>query len=86
MLSGPVGSRYPGKYAMFAMAALLATVAWRSSRFALRAAREQRKNAVLGTSFKPESKKSIEANIAVAVGALCLLAGVLVAIYKAWPN
>jgi hypothetical protein len=86
MLSGPVGSPYPGRYACFAGAALLVVLAWRSSRFALRSAREQRKNAVLGTTFKPDSKGSVEANVAVAVGAICLLAGLLVAIYREWPR
>ena len=86
MMSGPVGSAYPGKYVMFAIAGFSATLAWRSSRLAIRAAREQRKNAVLGISFKPEPKKSMETSIFVAVVAIWLLAVALVAIWKAWPN
>lgn len=86
MLSGPVGSPYPGKYVCFAGVALLTTVAWRSLRSALRALREQRINAVLGTTFKPDAKASVGANVAVAIVAVCLVAGLLVAIYKSWPG
>jgi len=68
------------------MAAFFAILAWRSLRSAIRVAREQRTNAIVGTSERPDRKKSVEANVAVAVVAFCLLAAVLVALYKAWPN
>jgi hypothetical protein len=81
-----VGSRYPGKYVCFAMAALAATVAWRSSRIAIRTMREQQKSAAQGIFFKPDAKNSVGANVAVALGATFLLATLSAAIYSAWPN
>lgn len=86
MLVGPVGSPYPGKYACFAMASLCAVVAWRSSRSAFQGGSTQRRSAALGTSFKPDIKRSVGANATVAVVATCLLTALLVAIYRAWPK
>lgn len=86
MLQGPVGSPYPGKYVCFAMAAFFATLAWRSSRIALRTMREQRKSAAQGIFFKPNAKKSVGASVAVALVATFLLATLLAAIYTTWPN
>ena len=86
MLQGPVGSPYPGKYVCFAMAALCATIAWRSSRIAIQTMREQRKSAAHGIIFKPDAKKSVGANVVVALVATLLLATLLVAVYTVWPN
>lgn len=86
MFQGPVGSPYPGKYAMFAFAALLATVCWRSLLHAAKMRREQKMNSDRGITYKPEPKNSVGASIAVAVTAGCLLAVALWAIYRAWPN
>ena len=86
MVQGLVGSPYPGKYVCFAMAALFATVAWRSSRTAMRTTREQRKGHARGIFFKPDPKRSIGTNVLVALVALSLLAIALAAIYTAWPD
>jgi hypothetical protein len=86
MLQGPVGSPYPGKYVCFAMAAFFATLAWRSSRIAVRTMRAQRKNTAQGVFFKPDAKKSVGANVAVALVATLLFTTLLAAIYVAWPN
>lgn len=86
MLQGPVGSPYPGKYIMFAVAALFAVVCWRSSRYAARTWREQRMNEARGVSYRPDTKKSVGANIAVALVSAVLLTWAMMAIYMAWPN
>jgi cytochrome c-type biogenesis protein CcmH/NrfG len=86
MVQGPVGSPYPGKYVMFAFAALSAAICWRSFVFAARAHREQRMNAARGISNRPDAKKSMGSNGVVALVAGCLLLVALMAIYEAWPN
>lgn len=86
MLQGPVRSPYPGKYVMFAFAAFLAVLCWRSSRNAARTWREERMNETRGISYRPDSKKSVGANIAVALVSAVLLTSALIAIYVAWPN
>jgi hypothetical protein len=86
MLQGPVGSPYPGQYVCFPMAALCATIAWRSTRNAMQTIREQRKSGAKGIIFKPDTKKSVGANVEVALVATLLLATLLVAVYTAWPN
>jgi len=86
MLHGPVGSPYPGKYVCFAMATLCATLAWRSSRIAMRTLRAQRKGTAQGIFFKPDAKNGAGANVVVALVATFLLATLLAAIYTAWPN
>lgn len=72
MLRGPVGSPYPGKYVCFAMAALFATIAWRSSRVTIRTMRKQRNGAAQGIYFKPDAKKRVGANVVVTLVALSL--------------
>jgi hypothetical protein len=86
MLQGPVGSPYPGKYVSFVFAAFFAVVTWRASRSAIQAGREQRTNAALGVAVKPDAKKSVGANAAVAVGAFLLLVPALAAVYTEWPH
>jgi hypothetical protein len=86
MFQGPVGSPYPGKYVMFAFAAFFAAMCGRSSLYAAKMRRDERMNAARGISYKPDAKKSLIANAAVAIGAGCLLAVALTAIYEAWPN
>jgi hypothetical protein len=86
MTHGPVTSGYPGKYVCFAMAAFCVTLAWRSLRIAMRTIREQGKSVAQGIFFKPEAKKSVGANVAIALMATFLLATLLAAIYNAWPN
>jgi hypothetical protein len=83
---GPVESPYPGKYVCFAMAAFCATLAWRSSRIAVQTAKDQRKNAAQGVLFKPDAKRNMGANVAVALVTTLLLATMLAAISTAWPN
>jgi hypothetical protein len=68
------------------MAAFCATLAWRSFRYAMRTKRDQRKNAAKGIFFKPDAKKSVGANVVVALIATYLLATALTAIYMEWPN
>jgi hypothetical protein len=86
MYQGPVASPYPGKWICFAMAAFFATLAWRSSRVVVRTMREQRRNTAQGLFFKPDAKKSVGANVAVALVATTLCVTMLAAIYVAWPN
>ena len=86
MVHGPTGSHYPGKYVCFAMATFFAALAWRSSRFAMRAMEEQRRRATQGICVKPDAKKSVGANVWVALIAMFLLASVLADIYAHWPN
>jgi hypothetical protein len=71
---------------MFAFAAFFTVMCWRSSLNAIKTRTEQRMNAARGISCKPEAKKSVGANIAVALVAGYLLAVSLTAIYEAWPN
>jgi hypothetical protein len=86
MLQSPTTSAYPGKYVMFAFAAFFAVLTWRSSRFAIRARKEQRDRAELGIVLKPDPKKSFGNGAMVAIGAFCLLVTALAAIYAEWPK
>lgn len=83
MIQGPVGSPYPGKYACFVMAGLLAIVLWRSLRFALRVRAGDLRKTAVATSLKPESKASAGASIYVATVAAALLILLIVAICRA---
>ena len=86
MLQGPVGSPYPGKYVMFAFVAFFAFLTWRFSRSAIKARRDQRNDAELGITVKPDPKKSVGAATVAAVVAFSLLVTALAAIYTAWPK
>jgi len=86
ILQSPTTSAYPGKYVMFAFAAFFAVLAWRSSRSAIRAWREQGNRAGLGIAVKPDPKKSVGANAIVAFMAFSLLVAALAAIYTEWPK
>lgn len=86
MLQSPTRSAYPGKYVMFVFAAFLAVLTWRSSRFAIRAGREQRDRTELGIVLKPDPKKSLGNNATVAITAFFLLVTALAAIYAEWPK
>jgi hypothetical protein len=86
ILQSPTTSAYPGKYVMFAFAAFFAVLAWRSSRFTIRARREQRDRTGLGIVLKPDPKKSVGNNAIVAITGFFLLVTALAAIYAEWPN
>jgi hypothetical protein len=86
MLQSPTTSAYPGKYVMFAFAAFFAVLTWRSSRFAIRARKEQRDKAELGIMLRPDPKKSVGNNTMVAIVAFFLLVTALAAIYGEWPK
>ena len=83
---GPVGSPYPGKYVMFIIAAFSAVLAWRASRSAIRASQVQRTNAELGTTERPEPKKSVGTNVVVATLAFMILVAAMAAIWMGWPQ
>jgi hypothetical protein len=86
MMLGPISSPYPGKYFCFGVAAFCATILWRSLRFEVRAFKEQQKAHAQAISFKPDVKKSVSANIWVAIVAAFLLATSLAAICRMWPH
>ena len=85
-MTGPVGSPYPGKYVMLGMAALFALLMGRSARAVTRIVQEERRNAVLGTTIRPDAKRNPLGNLALAVIAAILLVATLVAIWHEWPN
>jgi hypothetical protein len=86
LLSGPVRSSYPGKYVFAAMAVFMAVLISLSLRASIRISRENRHNTRQGITTKPDPKKSVEANVAVAFLATYILVLLLFGIYKMWPN
>ena len=85
MLSGPVGSPYPGKYLSFEMAAICALVAWKALKSAVQIIKEKRKNAAQGITYKPDPKKDFGKVVVAAFMATFMLGFVLFSIYKYWP-
>ena len=84
--SGPIGSPYPGKYISLGMAAFCAVVLWRASRSLMKTVRDERRDSAQGISVKPDPKNSIGANLAVGLMVAYLLAMLLFAMYREWPN
>lgn len=86
MLQSPVKGGYPGKYVCFGMAAFLVFMLYRISRSTVSINKKQRNDAAEGVSFKPDPRKSIGGHVLVALVAAYLLATIVAAIYKSWPN
>ena len=85
-LQSPTNSPYPGKYVMIAFATFFALMTWGSARAAMHARRQERERTELGFTVKPDPKKSVGNNVAVACFAFFLLVSALIAIYVKWPE
>jgi hypothetical protein len=68
------------------MAAFFAAIVWRCSVQAVKTSRIQQMNAARGTSFKPDAKRGVGANVSVALVAAFLLVTAIAAVIKSWPN
>ena len=83
---GPVGSPYPGKYVVLAMAVFFAVLLWRCSQSAIKIMKKERMDSDQSTFHKPDAKRNVGAVVWVGLVAAYLFVMAIYAVYKAWPN